>query len=65
MNRKYQWDFRMEKICVQVSGFRDLVTSVRERMRADMLVSIVVYSIQTGVVVIAYGKSHPFEISNY
>ena len=43
MNIKYQWDFIIRKTCVQVSGFRDLVTADGKPRRAETVVNIVVY----------------------
>ena len=43
----------MGKTCVPVSGFRDLITTNGEPVHARTVVTIVVYSIQTGVEVIA------------
>ena len=49
MNKKCQWG----KTCVQVHVFHDLATANRQPVRAGTVVSIVVFSIQTEVEVIA------------
>ena len=55
----------MGKTCVSVSGFRDLITTNGEPVHARTVVTIVVYSIQTGVEVIAERRVTLFRNTKY
>ena len=55
INIKYKWG----KTCLQVSGLRDLVTADGDPILAAVIIAV--YSIQTGVEVIARRKVTPFE----
>ena len=69
MNIKYHWDSIVGKNLCSSFCFRDLVTAGRELICTGTVVSIVMYSIQTAVKVIARsshtGKSPPFKTRNY